>query len=346
MIADLLNHNGSEFGQEFSYHFLAVPYVAADLGLVSLMDLLGARCATAVWPVIAFLALPCGLYAYLRMRGTPNRSLLFMLLLSIYLSTDTTFMMGFLSYRLGVGLVFFALALAEPLHKQWSASGFIAFVAVIVLSYLTHFAAFVFIIAALGVSAMTRLTLQAAPLRREVILFVPLIGVAVWHALVENRLLPAQASTDPYMWGSVTLKFEHLLWDMIRYGSRWAFLMSAAFAAAILVWGRNAWWRGALLDIRVLEPLLLTATFLAIYVALPSSYSAAGYVDVRTLAFPPIFAMVPVCSLREIVPGTEQTARQFVLAVALAGLLVIVNFAYLARHLHKDGEQRVLELNN
>jgi hypothetical protein len=125
ILADLIYRHGQIYGHAFSYHFLAIPYVLGDLLIATLAYLVGPAAAWIVWTLLAFLALPGALLVYSRAkRATPTATLL-LLLLSIYFSTDAFFVLGFLSFRLGVAFVFLGLGVVELLRQRWTGPRFV-----------------------------------------------------------------------------------------------------------------------------------------------------------------------------------------------------------------------------
>jgi hypothetical protein len=137
IMADRIFQHGAEFGAAYQYHFLFTPYLLGDLILAALVALVGVGAAGALWPIFTFLSLPLSLYAWLRAGQTSPDVMVLMLLISLYLSTDTFFVMGFTEFKLSMALVFVALALMEVLRRRWSLLGYAGFLAVAVASTAT-----------------------------------------------------------------------------------------------------------------------------------------------------------------------------------------------------------------
>jgi hypothetical protein len=145
VMADLLFRHGADFGQSYRFHFMLTPYVAGDLLLTLVVYLTGVKAAGVIWVILTFLSLPAAVYVYLRALRASTEVTLLMLFVSLYLSTDTFFVMGFLEFKLSIALTLVALAQVELLRQQWSGVRFGIFAALIVFTYLTHLAAIAFI---------------------------------------------------------------------------------------------------------------------------------------------------------------------------------------------------------
>jgi hypothetical protein len=336
VMADLIFEHGREFAQFYTFHFLAASYVAGDLFLAALVEVLGVSRSEGLWAVLVFLSLPLALFTYMRAMRAPRDSTLLLLLLSLYLSTDTFFVLGFLSFRLAVAFVLVALALAESLRREWSALRYAGFIAIIALAYFTHFAAIVFTAAALGISGLLRIQRGASRVVREAYLLLPVGCALVWQMVfAAHYRRPGDIVNDAYYWGTAVNKVIRLPWELFRYNSHhWDALLVLLLAASLGFWVKGASIRPALRNPQVIEPLALSVTFLAMFLILPSVYSEASFVDVRALALTLIFLIIGVLNL----PGRPRppAARGPVLAIASACLLALINLAYLGKHMRAE----------
>lgn len=333
VMSDLMFHGGEQFGTVFSYRFLVAPYLLADLLLAAMVNVLGVTTAAAIWIVLVFLSLPFALIAYLRATQTPLNASLLMLLISLYLSTDTFFVFGFLSFRLGIALVILAVAMAEFLRRDWSTARFMVFVGIVAAAYFTHFAAVVFIATALGTSAAVRLSLHTSRLRHELLLFAPIAAVLAWHFLVEGGYRqPHDAVAEVFFWGTPGSKLSHLLWNFQRYKKHWDELLMAALVVSLLcfVGTGGALRSGTVVRGKVLEPWSVAAAFLGVYLVLPSTYSEASFVDVRALPLATLFGSLGLLNL-PLRTRVRDSARQ-ALGAGVATVLAVLNLAYLSGH--------------
>jgi hypothetical protein len=342
ILADLIYRHGQIYGHAFSYHFLAIPYVLGDLLIATLAYLVGPAAAWIVWTLLAFLALPGALLVYSRAkRATPTATLL-LLLLSIYFSTDAFFVLGFLSFRLGVAFVFLGLGVVELLRQRWTGPRFVLYTVIVAAGYLTHFASVVFLAAALGATAFLRVViLRTSRIQREACLLLPLIGVFAWHFLVASGYRePHDDVAEAYEWGPLSKKALQLGWEFVRYNAHADVWMMVAFVAILLACLFGASWnRRAFLNLNVLEPWAVAATFLALYVIFPFSYSEASFVDVRALAYLPALVAIGVVSLPA--KSVSLAARMNLLAMGGAAVLLVLNLAYLDKHLRIESERMV-----
>jgi len=337
VLADLLFRHGADFGQSFRFHLLLTPYVSGDLLLASLVQAVGIKAAAAIWTLFAFLSLPAAVYAYLRARGAPAEVRLLMLFVSLYLSTDTFFVMGFFEFKLSIALTLVALAMVELLRQQWSGARFGIFAALIVLTYLTHLAAIVFIAAAIASSALWRAVLGKSRIDRDIFLLTPIICVLAWHLVVAaGYRQPDDIVAQNTEWSTVASKVARLSWDFVRYHRRPDFVVIATLLAFLMfyVGGRRLWGKEGIVTPQVLEPLGYGVLFAGLYIALPFAQAEASYIDVRALALAPFFAVLGLLNLP---PSTEPSAARLnTLALCLAVAVPCINLGYLVFHFQKE----------
>lgn len=328
VMEDLIFHHGAQFGSTYQYHFLFTPYVLGDLILAALTAVLGISVAGSVWVILTFLSLPLGLLAYLRAREVSPDVTVLMLFISLYLSTDTFFIMGFTEFRLSVAVVFVALALMELVRKRWSWAYYGAFVVVVITSYLTHLAATVFIGAAIGASAAWRLMLRETRASLESLLLAPVVVMIAWHELVAvNYRLPTDLMNQFFIWGTPRTKYLNLDWDLLRFNTYQELVVLALLVALLALAWRDRVFRK---ERRVLESWAYAGVFLVLYIALPFAQSEASYIDVRTLALVPVFLILGMLNLPRRATRTGSAAFYFAIA------LVAANLALLTFHFHKD----------
>ncbi|MDB6091656.1 MAG: hypothetical protein JWN85_4440 [Gammaproteobacteria bacterium] len=333
-MSDLLFHGGTRFGDVFQFHWLAAPYLLGDLMLTAAVGLFGPTGASAFWSVFVFLSLPCAAVFYLWARGIgPNRRAL-ALLVSLYLATDWFFLMGFLSFRVAVAMLVATLGLVEMLRRRWSHVLFAVYIGAVVLAYLMHFAASVFLCAALVVTAALRLRWRTTTARTETLLLIPLGVVLAWHFAVGHGYRePGDLVIGSYFWGTWAGKWARLGSEFFRFAPRTDGLLLLALAACVLLMTGAPRPR----DMRnplVLEFLALAATFLVMYFVLPIGYSEAWYVDTRPLPLAALFLLFACLALPR--SHSSRRTRRASAAVALATLLAVGNLAYLARHFIND----------
>src|SRR5581483_6893839 len=227
----------------------------------------------------AFLSLPFALALYLRALRVAADVEFLVLALSLYLATDTFFVLGFLSFRFAVAFVFIALALIETLRREFTTARYVGFVLILVAGYLVHITTAVFLAAAFAVSSLLRLRL-----RSEALIFVPIAAVLGWHFLGASRYHAAgDLVSEVYEWGTPLTKTLNLAWDMRRYRPTWDALAGVLCVASVLS-VRPVLSRRALVHPATLELWALVMTFLGLYLLLPYTYAQAAFVDVRALA--------------------------------------------------------------
>jgi hypothetical protein len=332
VMADLMFHHGSNFGAVFQYRFLAVPYVLGDLVLATFVGFFGVAVATGLWTSLVLLSLPAAFLFYLRAQNAPPGGCALVLLLSMYLSTDWFFVMGFLEFRLAVAMTFVCLGLAQLLRRAWSLRVWLIYGIVIVLAYLIHFTSLVFVLAALGASGLLHLWRRTSSWRRETALLAPLAVVLAWHfGVAVGYRVATDAPAGALDWGTLSRKIEWLAAPFVRFRVSVDLGMLLMLAACVLWPARRGFTRLRLKQPAVVELLLLATIFFVMYFVLPVAYADAWAVDVRALAVAVLFLIAACLYLPQ-----EAGDSKALLALPLAALLAIGNLAYLARHFAKD----------
>jgi hypothetical protein len=335
ILADLLFHAGQQYGNAFEFHFALAPYLMHDVLLTALVAVFGVFGGAAVFTTAVFISLPCALLFYMRVNAIAPRARLFIVIVSLYLATDWFFLMGFMAFRLALAGIVVSIALLDSLRRHWSRPMFYAYIAVLVFGYLTHLTALVFFAPVLAVSGALRLYWRRTTLARELLLWAPVLGLLLIHfRFVAVAHDSAHPSAYLYYWSTIHDKIRRLNWEFERFDGRPSPLMRYTLILGV-VWAVRAHirWR-AFLRPEVLEPLALAATFLVLYIVLPSAYADSTFVDVRALCMVALFLLLAALYL----PPRAELGRDFqtpaVLGIAL--LLAVVNFAYLVLHLAKN----------
>lgn len=339
VMSDLLFRHGAEFGQSFRFHLLLTPYLSGDLLLTPLVYLIGVKATAVTWAILTFLSLPAAAYVYLRAMRASTEVMLLMLFISLYLSTDTFFVMGFFEFKLSIALTLVVLAVVELLRQQWSGVRFGMYAALLVLTYLTHLAAIAFIAAVLGVSALWRVILGKSRIDREIYLFIPIIGVLAWHVVEAfTYRQPGDLVAQATSWGTVGKKIFNVSWDVVRYHRTRDFIVVGTLLAFLLLYlnSRRLWGREGIATPTVLEPLAYAVLFIGLYIVLPYEQTEAAYVDVRAMALAPFFLVLGLLNLP---PSTAPwAARLKAPAICLAAVLACVNLCYLALYFHEQSD--------
>ena len=327
---DLLFHGGARFGGIFHFTLEWIPYLLGDVLLTAGVALFGPTGGAAFWILLVFLSLPCAALFYLRVRGIDLAGRTLMLWVSLYLATDWFFLMGFLSYRVSVAMLIATLALVELWRRKQTYSIFGLYAIAVVLDYLMHLAPIVFLFAALGVTGLLRLRQRATTWRTEIMLFVPLLAVVLWHVAVGSHYRePTDPATSPWFWGTWTGKLARVGSEFFHF-ARWTDVLLVVLLTLCLWVRAGVPHRRDLSQPLVLELTLLGLVFLAMFFVLPLGYSEAFYVDTRPLPLVSFFFIAACLAL----PPREPTGRpkREAIALALAVVLAVGNFAYLARH--------------
>ncbi len=327
---DLFFHGGARFGGIFHFNLEWIPYLLGDLILTAGVALFGTTGGAAFFILLVFLSLPCAALFYLRVRGIDTAGRNLMLWMSLYLATDWFFLMGFLSYRLSVAMLIATLGLVELWRRKPGYGLFGLYAVAVVLDYLMHLSPIVFLFAALASSGLPRLWQRNTTWRTEVMLFVPLLAVAAWHVVVGNHYRePSDLTTSPWFWGTWSSKFARVGSEFFHYAPWTDLLLFALLVLCLLARSGIPRWRD-LAQPLVLELSASGMLFLALFFVFPLGYSEAYYVDTRPLPLASFF-LISACLALPRRESVSQPRREAV-ALALAMLLAIGNFTYLARH--------------
>jgi hypothetical protein len=332
ILSDLIFHHGARFGEQFQYHFLAIPYVLGDLALASAIAVLGTAGAAALWSTLTFLSLPAALLFYLRTTQIGKEARAVALVLSVYLATDWFFLMGFLEFRLGVAITLVILAVAERVRRNPTPAWFALYAGVLALGYLTHLTTLIFATALLAATAALRLVRRTTRGSIEAGLLVPCAIALAWHfGFAAAYRQSGDLVENPYVWGGLTKKLSGLDDSFLRYAHGLDWLMMLALGACLCLRVGRARWRD-LKDPAMLEMLALAGTMLALYFILPVCYAEAYFVDVRALPLAVLFMVLTCLSI----PARTHWRREDgpFLALGLAALLAFGNLGYLISHLN------------
>ncbi len=333
VMADLMFHHGSRFGQYFQLHLVPVPYVLPDLILASAVEVFGVPIGAGLFTGLVLLSLPCALVFYAYSCNIAARVWPFLFLLGLYLSADWFFIAGFLAFRLALALIIVNLALAQILRRRWRSGVYAAYIVVLVLGFLTHLTVLVFTSAALGVSALVRLWFRDTTVRREIFLLAPLGALFAAYFAVFAEAHVAGASVV-HSWaapgGSPWIsKIRNLRYDFIGFDRHLSTITAILFFICILWPVRRELVRPALAwKPAVVEPLALAATFLGLYLVLPYESEYTLYVDIRAL---PMVTLSVVFACVQI-PAEGSSGEVFgnLRVLGLAVLLAAAGLIYVA----------------
>ncbi len=334
VLADILFEHGARFGSSFELHLVPIPYVLGDLVLATATHWLGVKGAAIFWSLLSFASLPCALSYYLGATRLRPESKALLVLLSLYLSTDWFFLVGFLEFRLGVALTFVILGLAERLRSRPSAARLLLYTIVLSAGYLTHLTTLVFVSALSGMTALLRLVRRRTRLSLELAILLPCAALLLWHfGFTGAYRQPDDLVENPYVWGTVAEKLSRIIAEFQRYKVRPDLLMLVCLAIAVACYVGRLRWR----DLRNsdgFEFLVLAGAMLAVYCILPAGYSEAYYVDVRALPFVSLYLLLALLSAT---PGEDAkpTGMQ-TLGLILAVVVVAGNMAYLGAHMYRQ----------
>lgn len=327
---DLIFHGGAHFSSLYRYEFAFIPYVLGDLLFACSVEVLGPTAASIMWTWAVFLALPCSLLFYMKVAGLTRRGRPLVCLLALYLATDWTFAMGFLSFRLGTAMTLATLGFAQALRNRCSPILFAAYSTAVISCYLMHLSTILFLSTALSVTGLMRaLKNRLMPRRVEYLLALPLIALVLWNSLASGHYRAVgDLVENSYTWGApIVRKVTHLGILFFRYGNTGDIELLGAFIAclALLLFSANPKQLGSH---KVRELFAQAIAFAVLYFALPSSYSDAMYVDVRALPLATVFLVLTLVQLADTGPAVKLGVKS--LPLPLAALVAVGNLVSLS----------------
>jgi hypothetical protein len=338
VLGDLLFHHGAQWGQIFAFHFRPVPYLLYDLVLTSLIAALGTAAGGVLFNELVLLSLPCALLYYMHVNRLAPQARPLVLLVSLYLSTDWFFLVGFGAFRLALALLIVCVALADRLRQRWSRRLYGIYLTVLIAGYLEHLTVIAFLAATLTVSAGVRLLVGRGEARREIRLWLPvMVLLALYFGVFAGPHHAASPGIYSLDWGTVGSKIAGLDGEFFRYGGRSARPMMALLAFCLLWPVRRQLIGRRMSQPAVLERLAVAVAFLGVYIVLPGTYSGAAYVDVRALPMIVLFVLFAMLRLGS-ESARDHPEEHFAGAPALAAAVVLaaVNLGYVGWHLEKD----------
>jgi hypothetical protein len=335
VLADLWFHHGAHFGKVFEFRDIAYPYIAADLLLAPMVELLGEQGATYAWTALAVLSLPCAMLYYLRATAAPLASRVFIFLMALYLSTDAFFFVGFVNFRFSIALTLVALAIAQTLRRRYSAMLFVIYCLTVAFGYLMHLAFLVFAVVGIGTSGLFRLWRRGTTWGRECLLLLPLVVSASWY-VISRWLYPITRDVIPahFVRNGLRTKLRQLDWPVIRFNESVDLLFMAAFALLLFWAARHQLRRPRLVQVQTWEPALMALAFAGLYLALPASLGDPTYIDLRAIPWLPIFVTLWCVALFADSNESNDMGSRF----ALAGVtvLLVINLGYMCANLSSE----------
>lgn len=277
IVSDLLFDQGAVFGSDFEFSFSLVPTAIVDLALAATMRLLPADIVGSLAIFAMLISMPAGLVVFARSRHLSNAAVATIALLSLYLTTDMHLTLGFLSYKIGIGIAFAALAiLPAPDRPALTGRRYAAFFLMCLLAYSVHLAAAAMLAVGTGMIWLLAWKRERTLWMSAPVLVAPFLVMAV-------LVLSSGTAGGGMSWGSVLQKADVFVSMFYRFAIVPDALVLMLFAAAvgvILLHGTLTLRDGALR-----ESLALAAAYLFVFLALPADGINAAGLDNRALPF-------------------------------------------------------------
>ena len=322
IMSDLLFSGGQQFGDEFSLHLQAVPYVLGDLALAALVWLFSPVTAGRIWVILSFASLPIAVAVFAKLQRFRAPAITIAVLLSFYLATDWFFMSGFMSFRLAAAFALVAIGLvAHFLDEGPSLPGWAAYSGLLVAAYLTHLTPLLFVTVAAGALVGLKVLRRQLRVATAVLIGAPL--AALWVFYLASKITVMDGAV---VRGGFNEKIIRLVMLFSRFDFVTEAVLATCFGLLCLLLSRRVL-RSLAAD-RVLEYIALAAAFVAVYAVLPKIRGTMFEIDVRALPYAWIFAMFAALAIWEANPSDH--TRLFTSAAAL---LAILNLSVIAINL-------------
>lgn len=318
ILADLFFNQGREFGDQFILKPSFSPYMGTDLLLASLDRLLGTAWACRLCIAAAIVLLPLGVWFVVRKLRGGRLAASTAGVLALYVATDSMFTMGFASFLFSAAGALFAYGWLCEAARTGSRRSYAWFVLLLLISYVLHLSALIFIIALGGVSAALGVLRGELSARRAAVLLLPPLLLLV----LQLALSPGADMHGTYWWGTWYSKLRWFAFEACRFKLTTDLPILGAFAAVAafpiaLNWPRRRSSAGA-------EQLLITAALAVLYLITPYEVGIVTYLDMRALHYAALFLVCAGVLCAEFRPGVQR------LQLAAAALVAMVNLICLA----------------
>jgi hypothetical protein len=316
VIADLLWNHGAVFGTAFEFKWTLSPYMSGDLVLAACDWCFGREGASRLWIGASILAIPWSIWFLLRVQAFSRESAASGALLAFYIATDWSFVTGFINYQMAIGAAFFAYGWFLKARAAPGAGPWLGFVATLLLGYLLHLSALIFVIAMVGTSLLASVLKREVSMARAATFLVPGFLLLAAHFALSAHGLAAHVTN----WGTALTKLRGLTTSFRRFERLPELLLFVALlGVAVFPAVLN---RRRAVDYR--EDLLLGCVFLGLYLVMPVETGGAYNVDIRAVPFALMFFIFIGLRFSEASPHSRRAQ------LALAFVLACVNLGFLA----------------
>src|SRR5579863_335752 len=336
IISDLLYDHGAAFGNHFALKLTFSPYVGGDLLFASLDKVLGTTWACRVWIATSIALLPLSVCFVLRRTAASVPAAATAGLLTLYVATDRFFIYGFANYLLSVALAFFTYGWFYSAARSGKLLAYACFVLLLLLSYVIHLTALIFIIVIGGISSVSWVLGKALSVRCAVALMVPPALLVVFQLattpamdLIGQATHAAAAAIHPaastVSWADaarskiIGFGFPAERFRMTADVALFAVLIIAALLP-VAASGKRALSTGG-------EQLLIACLLALLYVITPATVGGVWYAAVRPLQYALLFLILAGVRCADLRPGVQRA--QFTLAFIVA----LANLAYVAAYM-------------
>ncbi|MCB0344765.1 MAG: hypothetical protein KDD66_06600 [Bdellovibrionales bacterium] len=312
----------------FVFDFMFIPYICGDLLLAAVLSIMSWQAAEMLWTVVCYLAMPLGVWAYLKSRNADAGTSKLIMLFAAYASANWFFLSGFANFCLGIGLAFSAAASWERLYREGDrakAYSNAVCIGLVLACYLTHLAAFLF--AGIMIGAVTVARVLGG---RES--FISALCSALPFALI----LAAHVMLQPDAPDMASVWQHRALWEKplavgamyIRYNQAVDSILFATLALGILTlaaWPTKS--KQPLDLVQLGEDITVLIALTAAYLVLPVKAAPAYGVDSRALPFMSVSAMLIAAAFIKSRGELRLRRANFLLSsIAVVSLLYLVPF--------------------
>ncbi len=269
------------------------PYILMDVTLIALQRVATAEVAGKILLSLSVLALPAGIWYFIR-QANPKQDAL--ALWGLLLSYNAFFLEGFLSFQLGLALAIVTIALRLRYLKRPSTATWLAVLALATATYFTHLIAF----ALAGFVVVVYTAADRRGIRKIISAGLPFLPGALLY--IESGL-GHHNGTDLYF-RSWPEKFPDGVAALLHgYSQRFeSYALWVILACIVLAWFSNS-------EFRLHRPWAVVLVGLVLlYCALPDGFGEAWDVDVR---------VIPVLFVAGLALANAGRRQRLIAAVAL-----------------------------
>jgi hypothetical protein len=336
--AYLIGHIG-EFKELFNYKFNLVPQILTDLAQAFLLKIFPIHFADLLWVLLCFFSIPVCFFYYLKSlecKSNNNSSHIenFAFLSTFYIATNWFFLVGYLSYCVGISVTFLTLVLFQKVTSDKSSTNkllcYSLFGMGVTACYLTHLSSFFFCGLIIATKLVTRIISKKISLTDVIILATPFVALACWHISVPTN---SGVELNSYVYQDIIHKLLGIGGVFVRFNQTIDILLLSIWLIcllAIVIIGRKTLSKFKCSSL-LTEELLVLVTLILSFFILPAEYGVNLEIDRRAVPYVCLMVISIISLLHEVWTNNKTIFIGFVLIV-----FNLLNLVYLQEYFPKE----------